>query len=133
MTDNRRKLDQIDGKIFRIVTSPAVAAPLPVPYRTSVPALRRKTMAATDPIDVQFKHPTDSTKTFDVTITPDATPAFLIDALIKEGFMPAAATGERYDLRRLDTGQTLLPDVTLAAANVGTGATINVHPTYTGA
>lgn len=105
---------------------------LPVP--TSPPAAIERSPAMPDnDIMVEFIDPSDSAHTLNVAVSPESTPHWLIDQLVKNGFIPPADKVGQYKLCNADTGVQLLDNVALGAAGVANGTTLNINDTMTGA
>lgn len=115
---------------------------LPVLYVSPSPLVpTRHTLTITeDPmtqnhkVNVTIVHPTESGEELSVAVSAAATPKFLIDQLLKAGFMPPIAENEgRYDLTNLGTGAEIGPGSTLAAAGITDGARLKPFPVLNGA
>ena len=90
-------------------------------------------MSTQEQLDVEFLHPTESETRLEATVSADATPKFLIDALIAERFVPAPVNGGRYGLLNTANNKALLPNVSLGQAQVQSGSALKVTPEYSGA
>lgn len=84
-------------------------------------------------VTLKFRHPTDSTEELTASVSPEATPKFLIDQLVQAGFIPPLGATGRYVLRNGATGVQLLENGTLASAGLGAGGELLVEATMSGA
>jgi hypothetical protein len=99
----------------------------------NLPAIPSERSPAMDKIQVTFIHPTESEKTITAAVSPQATPRYLINEMLKANFMSAAGNAGQYKLRNVQNGEQLLDDATLASAGLGNGGTLAVDHTTTGA
>lgn len=86
-----------------------------------------------DKITIKLLHPTDSEYSLTAAVSPDATPAYLVQQMVQADFIEPANGAVRYALSNFQTGQNLLDSVGLRAAGVTDGATIAVHRSNSGA
>jgi hypothetical protein len=84
-------------------------------------------------ITINVIHPTDSAEMLTAAVSVTATPKYLIDQMIKAGFLPPAQAATQYKLRVAQTGQQLLDHVSLADAGVQDGVTLQVDHATSGA
>lgn len=84
-------------------------------------------------ITVHVQHPTNPSDVLTAAVTPAATPKYMVDQMVQAAWLPAPEQVGQYKLRNAATGVQLLDHVTLAAAGVADGATLNVDHTTTGA
>lgn len=84
-------------------------------------------------IMVNFVHPTDSTQVLTATVGRTSTPHYLLDQLVRSGFMPQAPSNSSYKLVDPNTHRELGDYQTLAAAGVAPNATLSVMGAYVGA
>jgi hypothetical protein len=84
-------------------------------------------------ITVNFVHPTDSTQVLTATVGTTSTPNYLVDQLIRSGFMSKAPNNGTYKLLDPRTGRELQDHQTLAQAQVAPNTTLSVVPTLSGA
>jgi hypothetical protein len=84
-------------------------------------------------ITVHFVHPTDSTQVLTATVGTTSTPNYLIDQLIRSGFMAKAPNNGMYKLVDPNTRKELPDHQTLAQAQVAANSTLNVLSTVSGA
>lgn len=104
---------------------------LPVPLPQALEG--RTDMTNADNVKVTFINPTNSADTMDVTVSPQATPKWLIEQLVKNGFIPPADRAGQYKLCNAESGVQLLDNVGLAAAGVTSGTNLKIDDTVTGA
>jgi hypothetical protein len=86
-----------------------------------------------DKITIKLLHPTDSEYSLTAAVSPDATPAYLIQQMVQADFIEPVNGAVRYTLSNFQTGQNLLDNVGLHSAGVADGATIAVHHSTSGA
>jgi hypothetical protein len=104
-----------------------------VPTRHTI-TITEDPMAQNDKVNITIVHPTESGEEVSVAVSAAATPKFLVDQLLKAGFMPAIAETEgRYDLNNLGTGAQIGAGSTLAAAGIADGARLKLMPALNGA
>ncbi len=83
-------------------------------------------------IQVTFRHPTDSVAVRTAGLQPEVTPAFCIEKLLEDGFMPPAPSGAPYGLVT-ETGILLDPNSPLHAGGINEDTTLSVTPAHQGA
>ena len=105
--------------------------PVLAPHLLPIPA--RRALVANDKITLNFIHPTDSEKTLTATATGASTSQYLIEQLVKAGFITAPEQAGQYKLRDAGTGKQLLDQSTLADAGIADGTNLQVDHTVTGA
>lgn len=88
--------------------------------------------AGPEKIKVSFVHPKDSTKMLNTAVGRESTPAYLVDQMVKNGFIPPPPQGGSYKLRTTG-GVQLLDAVSLNEAGVTDGTTLMVESALTGA
>jgi hypothetical protein len=86
-----------------------------------------------DNLTVSIQHPTNVSQVAKVSVSPEITPRYMVEEMVKAAWLPQPGTGGQYKLRNPGTGLQLLDDVGLAAAGVTTGALLTVDHTTTGA
>lgn len=84
-------------------------------------------------IMVNFVHPTDSTQVLTATVGRGSTANYLLDQLVRSGFMPAAPHNSAYKLVDPNTHRELGDHQTLAQAGVAPNTTLGVMGAYVGA
>lgn len=86
-----------------------------------------------DQITVNFVHPTDSTQVLTATVGRASTPHYLLDQLVRSGFMPDPPHSAAYKLVDPNTHRELGDHQTLVQAGVAPNATLSVMGAYVGA
>jgi hypothetical protein len=84
-------------------------------------------------ITLHFVHPTESSKILSATVGTSATPHYLVEQMVKGGFLAKPGSGAEYKLVNTVTGKELADHVTLAVAGVAPNTTLNVLHSVTGA
>jgi len=84
-------------------------------------------------VTLTFRHPTSSDEEMTASVSREATPKFLIDQLVRSGFIPPIGATGRYMLRNGATGVQLLENAPLTAAGLGEGGVVMVDATMSGA
>ena len=87
----------------------------------------------TNNLTVNIQHPTRSDQVATVSVSPEITPRYMVDQMVKAAWLQAPGTGGQYKLRNPGTGLQLLDDVGLGTAGVTDGALLTVDHTTTGA
>jgi hypothetical protein len=84
-------------------------------------------------ISVHFVHPTEVGKQLQATVSPKATPRYLIEQLILSGFLEKASAATQYRLVNPATGYQLIDNIALADAQVLDESYLQVIHSVTGA
>lgn len=124
-----------DRKLARTLSLPADLPPRPN-SPAPVPALltaQRMDQVTGDKVTVSFVHPTNPSHTLTAAVSAAATPLYLIDQMVKAGFLTPAEQVGQYKLRNSQTGVQLLDNATLQVAGVVDGTQLAVDHTVTGA
>jgi 3-hydroxyacyl-CoA dehydrogenase len=106
---------------------------LSLPARDGKAVTDEGTVNMADQITVHFVHPTDSTQVLTATVGSTSTPNYLIDQLIRSGFMGKAQNNGTYKLVDPNTRRELPDHQTLAQAAIAPNTTLNVLSTVSGA
>lgn len=84
-------------------------------------------------IMVNFVHPTDSTQVLTATVGWASTPHYLLEQLVRSGFMPPAPNNSSYKLVDPNTQRELGDHQTLQQAGVAHNTTLSIMGAYVGA
>lgn len=86
-----------------------------------------------DNYTVSIQHPTNVSEVATVSVSPEVTPKYMVEQMVKAAWLPQPGAGGEYKLRNPGTGLQLLDNVGLAAAGVTDGTTLAVDHTTSGA
>lgn len=84
-------------------------------------------------IRINFLHPTNPSEILTVQVPPESTAGWLVDEMVRVGFIPPASSVGQYKLQDTRSEIQLNDHSTLADAHVEDGANLRVNHATTGA